>query len=397
MDLAVDLSERGDRASAIYRALLEAIRAGRLPPGDRLPPTRSLAQDLGVSRNTVALAYERLVAEGFFQSRGRRRHLRGGAGGTGAAGGPRRRADPAGRVDLRPDPVSGESAAAGVRLPGRDPRRVALPVRRLAPAARRRGAGGRAQPGHVRRTRRAPGAARRDRALHRARPVGARPAPTTSWSPTAPSTRSTWWPGCWSSRATSWPWRSPGYPQARDALRLARRAGGARPGRRRGPGRREAAARGAGSSTRRRRTSSRYGPPLSLAPPARAARAGRAPARHRDRRGRLRQRVPVRRGPARDPARLDRHGRVLYLGTFSKTMVPALRTGYRRRAAVAAGGLRGRAGSSPTGTATRRSRPRWPGSSPTGCSRPTSSAPARRTPSVATCCAPSSTAGSATC
>ncbi|GAA4695633.1 PLP-dependent aminotransferase family protein [Nocardioides conyzicola] len=69
MDLAVDLSERGDRASAIYRALLEAVRVGRLTPGDRLPPTRALAQDLGVSRNTVAQAYERLVAEGFFQSR----------------------------------------------------------------------------------------------------------------------------------------------------------------------------------------------------------------------------------------------------------------------------------------------------------------------------------------
>ncbi|MFC6045570.1 MocR-like pyridoxine biosynthesis transcription factor PdxR [Nocardioides hankookensis] len=69
MDLAVDLSERGDRASAIYRALLDAVRAGRLKQGDRLPPTRALAQDLGVSRNTVALAYERLVAEGFLESR----------------------------------------------------------------------------------------------------------------------------------------------------------------------------------------------------------------------------------------------------------------------------------------------------------------------------------------
>jgi GntR family transcriptional regulator/MocR family aminotransferase len=69
VDLAVDLSERGDRASAIYRALLEAVRAGRLTKGDRLPPTRALARDLGVSRNTVALAYERLVAEGFLESR----------------------------------------------------------------------------------------------------------------------------------------------------------------------------------------------------------------------------------------------------------------------------------------------------------------------------------------
>jgi GntR family transcriptional regulator/MocR family aminotransferase len=69
MDLAVDLTERGDRAAAIYRALLDAIRSGRLGAGDRLPATRSLASDLGVSRTTVGIAYERLVAEGFLESR----------------------------------------------------------------------------------------------------------------------------------------------------------------------------------------------------------------------------------------------------------------------------------------------------------------------------------------
>ncbi len=69
MDLPVDLDARGDRAGAIYRALLEAIRAGRLGVGDRLPPSRTLARDLGVARNTVATAYERLVAEGFLDAR----------------------------------------------------------------------------------------------------------------------------------------------------------------------------------------------------------------------------------------------------------------------------------------------------------------------------------------
>src|SRR6187402_3527737 len=69
MDLSVDLDARGDRTTAIYRALLEAIRAGRLGVGDRLPPSRALAQDLGVARNTVATAYERLVAEGFLDTR----------------------------------------------------------------------------------------------------------------------------------------------------------------------------------------------------------------------------------------------------------------------------------------------------------------------------------------
>ncbi|MEI5674795.1 MULTISPECIES: winged helix-turn-helix domain-containing protein [unclassified Nocardioides] len=69
VDLVVDLSSRADRPTAIYRALLEAVRSGRLVPGDRLPPTRSLARDLGVSRTTVATAYERLVAEGFLEAR----------------------------------------------------------------------------------------------------------------------------------------------------------------------------------------------------------------------------------------------------------------------------------------------------------------------------------------
>lgn len=69
MDLTVDLGDRGDRATAIYRALLDALRSGRLVPGDRLPPTRVLARDLGVSRTTVGIAYERLVAEGFLQAR----------------------------------------------------------------------------------------------------------------------------------------------------------------------------------------------------------------------------------------------------------------------------------------------------------------------------------------
>ena len=68
-DLVVDLSVRGDRATAVYRSLLDAVRSGRLEPGERLPPTRTLAADLGVSRTTVATAYDRLVAEGFLTAR----------------------------------------------------------------------------------------------------------------------------------------------------------------------------------------------------------------------------------------------------------------------------------------------------------------------------------------
>jgi GntR family transcriptional regulator/MocR family aminotransferase len=63
--LQVSLSGRGDLAARIYRQLLDAILDGRLRPGERLPPTRELARQLEVSRNTVATAYERLTAEGF--------------------------------------------------------------------------------------------------------------------------------------------------------------------------------------------------------------------------------------------------------------------------------------------------------------------------------------------
>ncbi|MBL0885151.1 MocR-like pyridoxine biosynthesis transcription factor PdxR [Myceligenerans indicum] len=69
MDLAVDLRDRTGRTDAIYRALRAALTAGRVPAGERLPSTRDLARDLGVSRASVATAYERLVAEGFLETR----------------------------------------------------------------------------------------------------------------------------------------------------------------------------------------------------------------------------------------------------------------------------------------------------------------------------------------
>ncbi len=55
----------------VYQALKSVIRAGRLGPAARLPSTRALAADLGISRNTVMLAYEQLAAEGYVVSRHR--------------------------------------------------------------------------------------------------------------------------------------------------------------------------------------------------------------------------------------------------------------------------------------------------------------------------------------
>lgn len=69
MDLHVSLTSDGDLATQIYRQILDAVVDGRLRPGERMPPTRELARRLAVSRNTVAVAYDRLTAEGFLVGR----------------------------------------------------------------------------------------------------------------------------------------------------------------------------------------------------------------------------------------------------------------------------------------------------------------------------------------
>ncbi|MEU0600641.1 PLP-dependent aminotransferase family protein [Streptomyces sp. NPDC006393] len=67
-DLHVELHGPGLRAG-LTDALREAVRTGRLAPGSRLPASRSLAADLGVSRNTVVESYVELVAEGWLTAR----------------------------------------------------------------------------------------------------------------------------------------------------------------------------------------------------------------------------------------------------------------------------------------------------------------------------------------
>ena len=49
--------------------LREAIRTGRLPVGERLPSSRELARELGVSRGLVQECYAQLIAEGYLESR----------------------------------------------------------------------------------------------------------------------------------------------------------------------------------------------------------------------------------------------------------------------------------------------------------------------------------------
>jgi GntR family transcriptional regulator / MocR family aminotransferase len=57
----------------ICEAIKGQIASGRLGPGARLPSTRSLAAEWGVSRTTVTAAYEQLIAEGYLETRRRAR------------------------------------------------------------------------------------------------------------------------------------------------------------------------------------------------------------------------------------------------------------------------------------------------------------------------------------
>jgi GntR family transcriptional regulator / MocR family aminotransferase len=68
LDLHVELPATRVRAG-LEAAMRDAVQAGRLAAGTRLPSSRALAADLGIARNTVADAYSQLVAEGWLTAR----------------------------------------------------------------------------------------------------------------------------------------------------------------------------------------------------------------------------------------------------------------------------------------------------------------------------------------
>ncbi|MEV3860013.1 PLP-dependent aminotransferase family protein [Streptomyces sp. NPDC050095] len=88
------------RGRALQEALRDAVRAGRLAPGTRLPSSRDLAGDLGVSRGLITEAYEQLTAEGYLRT-GR---------GAGTWVGAAVRAAAPGVRDLAPRPSAGVRA-----------------------------------------------------------------------------------------------------------------------------------------------------------------------------------------------------------------------------------------------------------------------------------------------
>jgi GntR family transcriptional regulator / MocR family aminotransferase len=71
MQWVIPLQRGGEPLSRqLYRWIRQAILSGTATAGNRLPSTRDLAEQLGVSRTVVVLAYEQLLAEGFIAGRG---------------------------------------------------------------------------------------------------------------------------------------------------------------------------------------------------------------------------------------------------------------------------------------------------------------------------------------
>ena len=121
----VSLDDDGPLHRQVYRALRSEILARRFKPGARLPSTRALSAELGVSRNVAMLAYEQLLGEGYAQART----------GSGTVVAP-----------TLPEDWAERPAAAGLR-PGAAPARVQPHLARagtraveIARATRRRGA-----------------------------------------------------------------------------------------------------------------------------------------------------------------------------------------------------------------------------------------------------------------
>lgn len=123
MQLQIPLSKRGEPLfRQVYLGLRRAILSGTFRGGTKLPSTRDLAEQLGVSRTVVVLAYDQLLAEGFAVGRaGSGTYVPSGVGETRST-----RAETAASVRLA---RFGSAAAAALS-------RVEFPFRRRTPGLR---------------------------------------------------------------------------------------------------------------------------------------------------------------------------------------------------------------------------------------------------------------------
>ncbi|HZU42316.1 MAG TPA: PLP-dependent aminotransferase family protein [Terriglobales bacterium] len=113
MQLVIPLSRTGTPLfRQVYLGLRQNILSGVLRAGDRLPSSRDLAEQLGISRTIVVLAYEHLLSEGFVEGRtGSGTYVSAGLRGTN----PRVPGKPA-QIRLSRFGMASESAAARVNF-----------------------------------------------------------------------------------------------------------------------------------------------------------------------------------------------------------------------------------------------------------------------------------------
>ena len=69
MMLQLDRAVGDGLQTQLLHQLRELIGTGRIAPMSRMPATRRLARQMGVSRTTVMLVYEELIAEGYLQTK----------------------------------------------------------------------------------------------------------------------------------------------------------------------------------------------------------------------------------------------------------------------------------------------------------------------------------------
>ncbi|MCG8378297.1 MAG: GntR family transcriptional regulator, partial [Proteobacteria bacterium] len=71
MQISIELNPDSKQSlqSQIFESIREQILTGRLKSGMLMPSTRMLNEQLGVSRNTIVLAYDRLIDEGYLYSK----------------------------------------------------------------------------------------------------------------------------------------------------------------------------------------------------------------------------------------------------------------------------------------------------------------------------------------
>ncbi len=137
-DFPLDLdlpAARGRRGRTLHARLRAAILDGRLAAGTALPSTRRAAAALGVARNTVAAAYDRLMAEGYVLPRPRARAVVADLRAPKAAAGRRaaRLSRPAAPMNPAMRRLPALPAGEDVRQPA--PFRLGLPEHRLFPHA----------------------------------------------------------------------------------------------------------------------------------------------------------------------------------------------------------------------------------------------------------------------